>query len=151
MTHDTQNNTLTLTGKRLNELRNVLVNLANRALPDADAESLAVSMLHLLKPATDRYDDHLKRIRKDAEEAVSLEEGSGKVERLKEIQARMERLEADEHTVPAPKTRLTPKHLPKDKKGVDGNGTGVAAIRFALAPECFAEPEVAEPTSDSNA
>jgi hypothetical protein len=137
---------LTLTGKRLNELRNVLTNLANRSLPDADAESIVVSMLHLLKPATDRYDAHFARIKKDGDAVSAMDEGAEKMAAFKDIQKRVERLEEDTHEVPAPKTKLSPKHLPKDKKGVDGNGVAVAAIRFALMPELMDEPAPTEPS-----
>lgn len=131
--------TLTLSGKTLHEKRNVLVNLSNRAL-SPDAESLAFSLLYLIKPQTDEFDAQLKKLQTDAQAIAEQEDGPDKLAALKALQKRSEALDAKEFTIKTPKTRLAVKHLPKDRKGLDGNAQGNAAIRYALTPEFFEEP-----------
>ena len=132
--------TLTLPGKTLHEKRNVLVNLSNRAL-SPEAETIVFDILYRLKPATDEYDAKGERIQKDAREVQKLPDGPEKIAAFKDLQARLDAREDHEHTVPAPKVKLTVAHLPKEKQSHDGNALGNAAIRYALTPDFFEAPK----------
>lgn len=138
--------TLTLTGEELRTKSNLLNALAQRSLT-AEAEGLVFSLIWLIKPQVDEFNAQGKKIDEDFAKLKEMDATPEAVEFAKNLRERQKALFAKEFTIKAPKTRLTPKHLPKDKG--EGNAVGNVAIRAGLTPEFFEPPTPeAEPAQE---
>lgn len=139
---------LTLTGQRLYEIRSGFLSLKEKRLPNGDTEALVASIYQLIRPSCDAYMETLKKIERDLQNAELLDDPDEKLRAFNDAQQRLDALNAFVYEVPAPRTKLTRSHLPKQHKGKDGemNPQGNAGIMIALGSEFFEMPD--EPGED---
>lgn len=133
---------IAITGQRLLEVRSGLAMLKEKRLPSADAEMLVVSLWGLLRPSFELYDELVRKIQHEAQDAETIDDPDAQKALRLAVREKSRAIPTMEFIVDAPKTRIQQQHLPKPHKGKDGdeNPTGNAGIAIALGPEFFEFP-----------
>lgn len=136
--------TLTITGRRLSEIKSGFLLIKERTLPTLNAEVRVATQFKALLPAIERYDARRRAI--EMEHIETTAEGKPVRVREKEMHEALLALADEEIEIPAPRRRLAPADLPLRLKSDDSetNREANAAIMVALAPEFFELPDEPE-------